>query len=807
MKTKEEKLIDAIGDTKDSNVLRAVGHESADANLKTEVRHMEIIDVPKQSEADIRRYRIRNGVLGGLAAAVAVTGGVVLWNNLKDIPTDPKPAESSTSAVITIPTPVAVADPLSVITDTSMPEPFAPTEGPLKYGNADGWHDEFNDLWQKRFTSINVDLIGAICAKKPECKERAEELLTQYQDAQIADVQAGNVTRYGIDDTPNVYRYMKELGLTGEVMQSVLIYYDNEIYRQINEGAELEDRLFSTDDAVIYWEDKAGIAAAFKTEYSIVSGEYVLSPRWMYYHTAEDYEKVGITATQIRVMLTKYRELGLTDEAWEAFGAKLEGYMEAHKDAAENKRYIIDLEKNDLTSDKAISILEDHFYGEWDQSDDDELILPFTYESSPFDFEGFHRPLCFAETEDIWYMLCINSGESEIFVIEKSDPDVMYQTGLSYYNGYGSTPVVDLGADMGIKYTRETEIVDIELPTGEISLLAEYKLFNMYGENFEKFYKETLNNGITNEFGVSFVTGDDMMTAGTDRYLDEYRDNFVKVGVRFFAADEYNDYLEKGTAAPGQQWFALMFFIDQENKWSVTYAEYDLPYEVVGNTVSIMGERPEYDPADDVTAEPIDMTLDCELILLDKAEKLHEMISGWGNVDRSALAFELGEKADDFISNDGAYKVISDKVRTYADFKALYDKDIYGAYIDSLMWGFLLEVNGTLYYIDPMSGLLGTYETWYLGCDVTGDAIVGHFAILCWGDEDNETTNAEFLNDISHYKFYDITVRNVGGNYVITSCGDENDIILGKVMEHGLYYNSGAADRSLITNEAVKPKN
>ncbi|MBR5090600.1 MAG: hypothetical protein IK093_14310, partial [Ruminiclostridium sp.] len=129
MKTKEEKLIEAIGDTKDSNVLRAVGHESADPNLKTEVRHMEIIDVPKPSEADIRRYRIRNGVLGGLAAAVAITGGLVLWNNLKDIQTEPKPAESSvTEPIVTIYTPDLAVDPLSIITDTSMPEPFAPNE-------------------------------------------------------------------------------------------------------------------------------------------------------------------------------------------------------------------------------------------------------------------------------------------------------------------------------------------------------------------------------------------------------------------------------------------------------------------------------------------------------------------------------------------------------------------------------------------------------------------------------------------------------------------------------------------------------
>ena len=549
MKTKEEKIIEAIGDTKDSNVLRAVGHESADPSLKTEVHHVEFVEAPKISEADVKRYRIRNCILGGLAAAVAITGGVVIWSNLRNIQTEPKPAESSvTEPIVTIYTPDLAVDPLSIITDTSMPEPFAPTEGPLKYDNADGWHDEFNDLWQKRFTSINVDLIEAIGAKKPECKERAEELLTQYQDAQVADVQAGNVTRYGIDDTPNIYRYMKDLGLTGEEMESVLIYYDNEIHRQINEGADLEDRLFDFDSMYFGSENKADIAVAFKSEYSIVSGEYVLSPRWMYYHTAEDYEKVNISATQIRIMLTKYKELGLTDEAWEAFSAKLEEYIEAHKAATEDKRYIIDTVNHDLTSDNAIGILEDVFYGEWEVTED--YKLSFTYESSPFDFEGFHRPLCFAETEDIWYMLCINSGESEIFVIEKSDPEVMYQTGLSYFNGYDSTPVVELGSEMSIKYTRTPAIVHKNLRSGKISRLAEYKLFNIYGEDFRSFFYEVIDGGYTDDFGNYYVQGDDMMTAGADRYLVERGDDHVTLGIRYFKEQEYNDYLNGNGFVP-----------------------------------------------------------------------------------------------------------------------------------------------------------------------------------------------------------------------------------------------------------------
>ena len=226
--------------------------------------------------------------------------------------------------------------------------------------------------------------------------------------------------------------------------------------------------------------------------------------------------------------------------------------------------------------------------------------------------------------------------------------------------------------------------------------------------------------------------------------------------------------------------------------------------EEVDNVVE--PEQIEY-TADGIECDPIDKSLDCEQLMLDKADKLHEMISGWCNIDKKALAFEVGDQCESFQGWDGVYKVVSDTVKTYEDFKALYENDIYGAYIDALTCEYLIDIGGELYYIKPMSGLLGTYETWYMGCDVTDDAIVGHFAILCWGDEDDETQNANFLNDTSNYRFYDIKVQNVGGKYVITSCGDENDITLGSVFDHGLFYNSGIANRTLITNEAVKPKN
>ncbi|MBO6231084.1 MAG: hypothetical protein J6O50_11025 [Ruminiclostridium sp.] len=733
MRTKEERLLDVIGDTKDRNVLAAVGHENADPQMKTDVHHVEFREVPKLPEKDVKRMRIRNAILGGFAAAVAITGGVVLWNNLRDNVIEPTSAESTTAPVVTVGTPdvssiiddmfanytdaaewgitiepVAanssgvkiiirqsggspsgvirysyghsiqkltdgewklvdtqygdylestlypdsqneeycsftnflepgryriaktfddfrgagdfdlgiayaefdipeISDSLSVITDLSMPEPFAPPTDPLVYDSADMWHDEFNDIWQKRFTSIDVELIQLID------NERAEDLLAQYQEAQIADIQAGNVTRYSIDDTPNVYRFMKELGLSGEEMEDILKEHDEGLRKEISEGRNLEDHLFDLYTMYFGSENKSDMAATFKSPYAIVVGECVFSPRWLYYHAEADYTKAGITATQVEIMLPLYEKLGLTDEAWAAFSAKLTGFIEENKKPEEKRRYIIDNSVDfQITSDEAIKILEDNFYGTWKRTpatggDYDTLTFTYNYDYEErtlmgfdFDFEGFHRPFAIGETDDIWYMECINSGESEVFVIEKSEPKVMYCTGLIYYNGFDSSPAVDLSEDWVSRYEYEETLIDKTVRPGEISVLGLDKLINIYGADFEQFFRESIEQGFDTDDGKHYVPGDDMMTAKSRHYLVTRDENSVTLGIRFYEQTEYESYLNYEYPAdddgvevlddndepqpPTEHYFAVTFRKD-ENGWTFGYGQLsdvyaDLPAQI-----------------------------------------------------------------------------------------------------------------------------------------------------------------------------------------------------------------------------------
>ncbi len=595
MRTKEERLLDVIGDTKDRNVLAAVGHESADPNYKTEVHRVELMEVPKLPESYIKRCRIRNGILGGFAAAAVIAGGIVLWSSLQNNTIGTNPAQqSSTEPVVTIYQPggsddvsVTAEDRFEQITDTSMPLPF-------EYYDS-RYNSIFQDLWVNKFTTISNKLLEL------SDNDKDLELMSKLSKIRCETP----YTLDGNDGTMNLYLWMTELGLTIDKVYDA-IENNNEYYRT---RENFKDMIYTDEElAALRSEDRNKIAETFASEYCIVIGEKVFSPKWLYYHTEDDYTEAGITATQVEIMLPLYEKLGLTDEAWAAFSAKLTGFIEENKKPEEKRRYIIDNSVDfQITSDEAIKILEDNFYGTWKRTpatggDYDTLAFAYNYDYDErklmgfdFDFEGFHRPFAVGETDDIWYMECINSGESEVFVIEKSEPKVMYCTGLIYYNGYDNSPAVDLSEDWVAKYEYEETLIDTTVRPGEISVLGQDKLLSIYGEDFERVLHENINSGLRGDYGRHYITGDDVMTAKSRRYLVSRGENSVTLGIRFYEQNEYEMYMnheypvgeEDGAEVSGdtdapqpptEYYFAVTFTKDENGEWSVSYGEFDDVY-------------------------------------------------------------------------------------------------------------------------------------------------------------------------------------------------------------------------------------
>jgi len=87
-------------------------------------------------------------------------------------------------------------------------------------------------------------------------------------------------------------------------------------------------RNFTEEDIeVILTLDEAKVLERFATEYVIVHNGRGFSPSWIYWHTPEDYAKVGITPEMIAERLPLYAEFNFSDEADVAFSAKLSEFV------------------------------------------------------------------------------------------------------------------------------------------------------------------------------------------------------------------------------------------------------------------------------------------------------------------------------------------------------------------------------------------------------------------------------------------------------------------------------------------------
>ena len=207
-------------------------------------------------------------------------------------------------------------------------------------------------------------------------------------------------------------------------------------------------------------------------------------------------------------------------------------------------------------------------------------------------------------------------------------------------------------------------------------------------------------------------------------------------------------------------------------------------------------------------ALPIDTGLDCEKILLDDAEALKELIHGYCGLKADELQYSLGDRHPTFRPVEGSYKVISDEVHSVDDVLDKFSDSIDPKYASYIVSDDLADLDGELYRCDPYSGSADG-ESWYLGYDVAGDEITGHFALINFRNLEgqyDEVRGSDVLNNKANYQFYDITVQNIDGNYVITDCRilGENGYQCPRI--HGLYYDAGLVDRSLITNPEVMPR-
>lgn len=308
---REELVMDILGGLDDSFIEEAMPRTGKYAVSDSAVAAAPITLVETGTEIskkDLRIYWITRAL--GMAAVVAlIVGAVVLlvqnWDKIAVSGNErPGVVTSVTNGTVTPDTiEPDTTDRFEQITDTSMPEPYDSMEYPL--GNFD-----FYSLWQAKLFGAD-QIVHFDYEKKNEYRKLVEGIETPY-------------TLY---DSPNFYGMARIMRLTDDEITEA-IKTINEHFESSTNMLDNTSYIYTEEDiAVIKNADDSAAAQHFASEYSIVVGDYAFCPKWLYYHTIDDYETAGITPEEVLHKLDMYEGLGLTDEAWTAFSAKLQKYI------------------------------------------------------------------------------------------------------------------------------------------------------------------------------------------------------------------------------------------------------------------------------------------------------------------------------------------------------------------------------------------------------------------------------------------------------------------------------------------------
>ncbi len=444
-----------------------------------------------------------------------------------------------------------ITDRLSVKTD-NMPEPFSPTEFPLGCFT-------FYSLWQPKLFGAD-QIVNFDYEKHNEYRKRIEGIETPY-------------TLY---DSPNFYGMARDMELTDDEI--------TEAIKKINEHFEsatnlLDNTLYiytEEDIAVIKNADDSAAAQHFASEYSIVVGKYAFCPKWLYYHTIDDYSTAGITPEAVQNILPLYEET-FTGEAaamyansWDVFKRKLTNY-------AYRETYSFRLAE--ITSGFDTELFEKSFYGKWEKdggsSDDNGVLL--TYRDDMFTFENWIFPRGIAETDELYVMPYINCGVGECYIIKKDAPDVLYKGwwNLASYGGGSDEKDVFIINTASDKYVIANRFEnDRELhPGDEIGVWGLYKLMGNSAQSaiFSQFCLETGfvkiggfdgSGSFTDKDGVVWEIAGTKSLPPTNIYYisgDGRRD--LKLAVRYYKQTEFDAFVERNFAypEPTDHYFILSF--------------------------------------------------------------------------------------------------------------------------------------------------------------------------------------------------------------------------------------------------------
>lgn len=254
---------------------------------------------------------IRAAVLG-IAAALALTVGIFNLRSRSGLEITPTTPTADYTQIITDAPLTAKPIVSDTVASDHTKEPDEDTMPELPTLNGDGIggdeNAEFYYPVKRKFEGIDMCL--------HELRKDAD--LEEWVDSLPYDDENG----LRPDENVNVYSFIKAFGITKEEAEKA--------YEPILDSGD--DQLINRQDLeVLFSGDEEAIAQTLASEYTIVVGNRMYTPYWLYRHSIDDYIAAGITPEEIKKRASLYDSFNYFSEsgieAEKAFYAKLKKYV------------------------------------------------------------------------------------------------------------------------------------------------------------------------------------------------------------------------------------------------------------------------------------------------------------------------------------------------------------------------------------------------------------------------------------------------------------------------------------------------
>ncbi len=249
----------------------------------------------------------------GIAAAIALIVGIFNLRNRSRLEITPTAPTDDCTPIVTDTTPTTEPNVLdTMVSETKKPDEDIMPELPILNGEDIGGDEYGWFFYPEKQVFTGIDTCLSNLRKDADIQKWINTIPVPFDDE--------NGVRP--DECVNVYSFIKALGVTREEAEKA--------YEPVLDSGD--DQLISRQDLDVFFSgDEEAIAQTLASEYTIVVGDRMYSPYWLYRHSIDDYIAAGITPEEIKKRENLYDEVNYYTEAGlaagKAFLSKLKKYV------------------------------------------------------------------------------------------------------------------------------------------------------------------------------------------------------------------------------------------------------------------------------------------------------------------------------------------------------------------------------------------------------------------------------------------------------------------------------------------------